>query len=216
MSSPTAATAATAAAMLANRDSRGVRPDQRVRIVDQSLDEGLLHDSGCLADDQQHERDRIERQLQERRHERDAAERASEVEAGGDESLTMTEPVDGRADERCQHGQRHHRHQQVQQHLFPRGVGADVEEQRTRQAHGDERIGRGRPDRGRCSTAPAGRRRPLLRRVAATIGRDRPRHRSRPLLGPTSTPIMAYGGRERVPAPGACRSAATASPAPAG
>ncbi len=49
--SPTAATAPTAAVMLAKRASRAFALDQRVGIVDEPLHQGLLHDARRLADD---------------------------------------------------------------------------------------------------------------------------------------------------------------------
>ena len=97
---------------------------------------------------QQH--DRIEGDLEQRDARTQAEDAAGHEEAGSDESLRASEPVDRGADQRRQHRKRRHRDQEVEQHLLARGVRADVEEQRPGQADRHERVaGCREPLRGR-------------------------------------------------------------------
>ena len=113
---------------------------QFVRVVNQLLNQSLFDDPRCLACDQQDERKWIERQVEQKTDHCHATEATQQIKDRCNEALRPPEPVDGRSNERRQYRKRRHRHQEVQQHLLPRCIRADVEEQRSREADRDECI----------------------------------------------------------------------------
>ncbi len=147
---PLAATTPSAAVTLENRASRAFVATSSSGSSTRVCTKRLLHDAGRLARDQQQQDDRIEGDLQQGDGEDETEDAAGHEEGGGDEPLRTAEAVDGRADQRRQHGERRHRDQQIEEHLLTRGVGADVEEQRPRQADRHERVTGGRQRLCRC------------------------------------------------------------------